>query len=364
MNPRDFMSFWGLEAHEATRVKPTASTIQENIAAVMNVPQSTIAELADVCGKETLFTGREPKKKANLYKMKEQPPHELQCLKHQIESNKKREENPSFNIVVKNHMKYTVQDAYMSIVPEGKISKPSEVEFQVPTPNVILVVEMTKCLFRGGYNQTIKERDVYQVLGSQSLTELRDKIQCSSDRVIPGDYSNMPDIDPRTLNTTGDMFKSSFFFFENVFYIDMRLSDNKDYSKPIIAWAKDHMPETEFTAKEMSDFTFFDLNIRLGRHYLFTHQGNCEHSVVFTDLRLHNAADYQDLRLYPVFGISRTRSRDVCQACCTFSAKWCVSDSPLIPSEPTLLCGKCYKCLLYKKDGTKTSDFKAFHYVA
>ncbi|GFR97343.1 snRNA-activating protein complex subunit 3 [Elysia marginata] len=272
--------------------------------------------------RKNLFTGTEPKKKASLYKMNEQPPHaELQCLRHQIESNKIRQDNSSHDMRIRSQMKYTIQDAYLTIVPEGKTCKPTEPQFQVPTPNVVLTVEVNKCLLHGIYGQSAKERDVYQVLGSQLLTELRDKILCASDRVIPGDYSNRPDIDPRTLQTTGDMFKSGFFFIENVFYNDLRYPDNKDYSKTILAWAKKHMSETEFTTKEMSDVTFFDLNIRLGRHYLFTHQGNCEHSIVFTDMRLLNTTDYQDLRSYPVLAVTRSRSRDVCQACCTFSAK-------------------------------------------
>ncbi|RUS88814.1 hypothetical protein EGW08_003444 [Elysia chlorotica] len=365
VNPREFMSYWGLEAHEATRVKPADSaTAQINIAAAMGVSADTVAELEDVCGRKALFRGNEPKKKANLYRMNEQPPQsELQCLKHQIAENKKREKF-SYDALIKSHMKYTTQDVFMSILPAGANLKEIDPEFRVPEPNVVLTVEVNKCLLQGVYTQTLKERDVYLVLGSQPLTDLRDKIKCSSDRVIPGDYSNMPDVDPQTLQTTGDMFKSSFFLFENVFYNDMRLADNKDYSKPIIAWANDHMPGREFTTEEMSEHTFFDLKIRLGHHYLFKHQGNCEHSVVFTDLRLFNATDLQDVRLYPVLSITRTRGRDVCQSCCSLSAKWCVSNSPLIPCEPTLMCGNCYKSLMYNKDGTKISDFQAYHYVS
>ena len=51
VNPREFMSFWCLDAHEATRVKPsTSALIQRNIAAAMGVSNETISELEDVCG--------------------------------------------------------------------------------------------------------------------------------------------------------------------------------------------------------------------------------------------------------------------------------------------------------------------------
>ena len=51
VNPRDFMSCWGLEAFEATRVGPSnSSKIQKNIAAAMNVSEDTVSELEEVCG--------------------------------------------------------------------------------------------------------------------------------------------------------------------------------------------------------------------------------------------------------------------------------------------------------------------------
>ena len=59
----------------------------------------------------------------------------------------------------------------------------------------------------------------------------------------------------------------------------------------IIDWAKD--PQRRkcpglgfFTSKRMEDVVFEDLKIKLGYPYLYCHQGNCEHLLIFTDLRL------------------------------------------------------------------------------
>ena len=58
----------------------------------------------------------------------------------------------------------------------------------------------------------------------------------------------------------------------------------------IIDWAKD--PQRRncpglglFTSKRMEDIVFEDLKIKLGYPYLYCHQGNCEHLIIFTDLR-------------------------------------------------------------------------------
>ncbi len=40
-----------------------------------------------------------------------------------------------------------------------------------------------------------------------------------------------------------------------------------------------------FTMRPMEDTTFNDLAIRVGAHYVFSHHGDCEHVLMFSDLR-------------------------------------------------------------------------------
>ena len=40
-----------------------------------------------------------------------------------------------------------------------------------------------------------------------------------------------------------------------------------------------------FTTADMASTTFDTLSLRLGYPYLFCHHGNCEHIIVFNDLR-------------------------------------------------------------------------------
>jgi len=55
-------------------------------------------------------------------------------------------------------------------------------------------------------------------------------------------------------------------------------------------WAKDSERYSTpglgiFTSKNMEETTFADLNIRLGYPYLLCHQGDCEHILIFSDMR-------------------------------------------------------------------------------
>ena len=52
-------------------------------------------------------------------------------------------------------------------------------------------------------------------------------------------------------------------------------------------WAKENdtaLPSDTKSAS-MSNVTFNDLRIRLGCPYIFLHQGDCEHLIIFKDIR-------------------------------------------------------------------------------
>lgn len=65
----------------------------------------------------------------------------------------------------------------------------------------------------------------------------------------------------------------------------------------------------------MEDFTFNDLNIKLGFPYLYCHQGDCEHVVVITDIRyvaslrilyLNNVLNWGGGRTHAIAGVWRS----------------------------------------------------------
>ncbi len=148
----------------------------------------------------------------------------------------------------------------------------------------------------------------FLVLGSQPLTALRDKIYCLSDHLF--------------LSKTRQKKRSSgYFFIENTFYNDMRSDDAIDYGKAVIEWTAGNpkyplfnisrsfsFTAFRFTAPysaplvsaNMEDTTFGDLSIRIGSPYLYTHQGNCQHIITFTDLRLRNISDPDNALAYPL----------------------------------------------------------------
>lgn len=59
------------------------------------------------------------------------------------------------------------------------------------------------------------------------------------------------------------------------------------FNRQIIEWAKDPTRGVgPFYSQLMEQTHFVDLNARLGQAYCYVHQGDCEHIMIFTDLRL------------------------------------------------------------------------------
>ena len=56
--------------------------------------------------------------------------------------------------------------------------------------------------------------------------------------------------------------------------------------RQIIDWSREPSRGVgPFTSKLMETTTFNDLHVRLGHPYLYLHQGDCEHLIIFSDIR-------------------------------------------------------------------------------
>ena len=110
------------------------------------------------------------------------------------------------------------------------------------------------CKERKGYSQVFSMLHEILCLGSNTLTELRDEIRCSNDRLALNDCSAAP-------NSTG-----------------LRTA------KPIREYAAQR-GVSGLTSVPMTGVRLRDLTVRLGYPYAYVHQGDCQHLIVFSDVR-------------------------------------------------------------------------------
>ncbi|XP_033607117.1 snRNA-activating protein complex subunit 3 isoform X2 [Cryptotermes secundus] len=194
------------------------------------------------------------------------------------------------------------------------------------------------------------------LLGEQMLTRLRDKIVCPSDLAVSGELSENPD--QKFTQRTMDIYKSGFIFIEDTFYNDHRDRANLDYSRVIRDWAVTH-GLGPFKTAFMEKTKFEDLTVRLGYPYVYQHQGNCEHLIVFSDVRLLHKSDSLSSHNYPSFRSISSTNAQYCMICNYFVARWLTCENERVPYDPCFFCEHCFRSYNYI-DGNKVGHFKAY----
>ncbi|MCI13186.1 snRNA activating complex family protein, partial [Trifolium medium] len=94
----------------------------------------------------------------------------------------------------------------------------------VQYPEVVLSVEIYH-----NFRRRVKTQELL-VLGRQTLTELRDKINCSTDQVM---------------QKAGQHDPSGYFLIEDVFYTDLRDPSATDLTRPILDWLRNSKEEAQ-----------------------------------------------------------------------------------------------------------------------
>jgi hypothetical protein len=175
------------------------------------------------------------------------------------------------------------QDAVPNLSLDLSLNGPS-VQPETPAstrnpPHAILVVD-----FCSAPKITARQQQ-FQFHTAQPLTALRDAFYCIGDFLTYGQESINQQVNSKTTKLS-----SSYFLIENTFYNDMRSPEAIDYSKPILQWLQDenrflHSNLGLFQSKKMNETLLEDLHLQLNKPYLFVHQGNCSHFIIFRELR-------------------------------------------------------------------------------
>ncbi|KAL2895646.1 snRNA-activating protein complex subunit [Bienertia sinuspersici] len=214
------------------------------------------------------------------------------------------------------------------------------------------------------------ETQEFLVLGSQTLTELRDKIRCLTDMVM----------------RKADAYDSSgYFLIEDFFCNDIRDPSSIDYSEPILDWLKNHKEDAlakwnsilsgvgkgrkvplgskqvlnlpNFRSVDMHKTRFCDLGFRLGSGYLYCHQ----HIIVIRDMRLIHPEDVQTRAAYPLLVYQQKTVLKKCSVCRIYKATKVTLDDKLAGENPCYFCDNCYYLLHYSEDGTLLYDTFTVH---
>ncbi|XP_061401683.1 snRNA-activating protein complex subunit 3 [Musca vetustissima] len=206
------------------------------------------------------------------------------------------------------------------------------------------------------------ERPVFsqevECLGSNLLSELRDKISCTCNNKRFFDISENPEAPLPTKETD-----PGYFFITDTFYNDKRNPLNADYSENVRNWAKKAkgLSSLDFKVARMEDTRMIDLTASMGFPQLYQHHGNCEHVFVFSQLEVitNPAKQLLELHNYPhMKSVNRFTAR-ACQICSKVNYVFVVEGSNRLLNDPAYLCRKCFMSYYYI-DGKKVGEFRAY----
>jgi hypothetical protein len=209
------------------------------------------------------------------------------------------------------------------------------------------------------YHERMLRRDQeFLVHGDQTLDALADRIYCLSDH-------------PTCSSGYGGR-GASYLYIEGVLYDDRRpgrsvvttsgqeSSERRYLSREVEEWSLDALHQGRslgwgaLRGGSMQATRFVDLRPRLGAHYLFCHQGNCQHLVVFLDARCLSPLpgyDVLDAACYPRHMLQAPYLRRRCAACKRNRARHAVFGDPFTAANPTHLCDSCHRLLHTDADG-------------
>lgn len=237
-----------------------------------------------------------------------------------------------------------------------------------PYEDVILFVRVYQpFVYQRGEPNTRKPRlsQEFAVLGSQLLSDLRDKIYCQCKfgpfYDVSERYTDIISLDTEDQQQQQNVLSDpGFFFITDTFYNDTRHTDT-DYTTEIREWMDRQSDIGDVHVKSMEETYFHDLNIRLAYPQVYKHYGNCEHLFTFNDIRLLAADDSLKRIDYPMLHIVANSKMKMCLVCGFEEACFVVKNSVDHILEPAFLCKQCLISYHYV-DGKKIGTFEAYRY--
>lgn len=247
---------------------------------------------------------------------------------------------------------------------ERPFVKPPSMRIEEPTNNLKVLKECIITLrfyepFK--YTTNIKNQprfnQEYKVLGSNFLTELRDKFYCQCNF---GPFFDISDNPNEEVPLESKQTNPGFFFIHDTFFNDTRNPKNPDYSEVIMNWAKKLKYVRDFKTASMEETKFEDLRIRIGYPCVYQHHGSCEHLFCITSVDLIDSSESLIRSDYPKINALSKRRSVLCEVCNQIDAVIIVTNCALHVKDPLRMCENCFFSFHYIDRETKTCEFKAY----
>ncbi|KJP88465.1 hypothetical protein AK88_01917 [Plasmodium fragile] len=190
----------------------------------------------------------------------------------------------------------------------------------------------------------------YELLSWQTLADLTDVFFCfdSSNYGLP-------------------QFNGSVYYIDGVLYPDLRSPNATDYSACIFEFYK-KKKENNFIRPPYKILqhkaVLAEMEIPLYQKCCFLHQGNCEHRIIFNNIRQYNSLRDKEFSKYPFRTFKPNIAKKFCLCCHKNIAQKIVLDCYLFKENPSYICNCCFDLFLLDGDGNPVDAImKHFEYI-
>ncbi|ANQ09483.1 Uncharacterized protein PCOAH_00045060 [Plasmodium coatneyi] len=190
----------------------------------------------------------------------------------------------------------------------------------------------------------------YEILSWQTLADLTDVFFCfdSSNYGLP-------------------QFEGSLYYIDGVLYPDLRSPNALDYSTCILDFYK-KKKENNFIRPPyrvlQHKAIMGEMQIPLYQKCCFLHQGNCEHRIIFNNIRQYNSLRDKEFAKYPLRTFKPNIAKKFCLCCHKNFAQKIVLDCYLFKENPSYICNCCFDLFLLDGEGNPIDAImKHFEYI-
>ena len=201
-----------------------------------------------------------------------------------------------------------------------------------------------------------------EILGCQTLSNLRDAIYCQSDFTLNRDRKNQDPCE-KIINTTKIKLSPSFIYMDHVFYIDTRNNDDIPtdyYDKWIDAWLTKKQVNRDvfkYEKKNMQTLTLEDISFELHKPFVFIHQGNCEHMMLVDDIRLISNNEFESKNEFPRTTRNLRYDRFKCSMCSVYPATKITHEDIVSGFSPCYFCDICFESFHHGDSNVKVIEY-------
>ncbi|KAI8642590.1 snRNA-activating protein of 50kDa MW C terminal-domain-containing protein [Parasitella parasitica] len=202
-----------------------------------------------------------------------------------------------------------------------------------------------------------------EMLGSQTLSSLRDAIYCQSDFTLNRNHKNQ-DPNEKIVNTTKTKLSPSVIYMNHVFYIDTRCKDDIPvdyYDTWIDSWlAKKQVNRLvhKYQTESMERAIIQDVTLELHKPFAFVHQDSCEHMMLIDDIRLISSSEYGSKSQFPRTTRNLRYDRFKCSMCSVYPATKITHEDIVSGFSPCYFCDICFESFHHGDLNVKVTEYR------